>query len=154
MEYWLPPPKEFTDEELDGFDQLSPREKKFAHYYLKTRKPAYSALKAGYPAKTAKRQARRLLERPKVQRYMQYLEAQLRQMEEIDRGYIVIKLKEIVEKEDSPDQVKVSALTTLAKMGGFLQDTRPPQTFVLNVIGLDNMPNRPMPRFEKDFEED
>lgn len=152
MEYFLPPPQEFTDEELDGFDQLSPREKKFAHFYLKTHKPAYSAVKAGYPTKTAKRQARRLLERPRVQRYMQYLEAQLRQMEEIDRGYIVIKLKEIVEKEESTDQVKVSALTTLAKMGGFLHETRPPQTFVFNVIGLENSP-APMSRFDKFDEE-
>ncbi|RLC49261.1 MAG: hypothetical protein DRH57_00130 [Candidatus Cloacimonadota bacterium] len=137
MKYYLPPPREFTDEELEGFDKLGEKVKKFAHYYLTTRKPVSSAIKAGFSREKARSAANRLLQNKKVRRYIEYLKAQMRQMAEVDRDYIVLKLKEIVEKENASDQVKISALNTLAKIGGFLQDSKPPQTFVLNVIGLD-----------------
>jgi len=156
-EYYLPEPKEFTDEELDGFDQLSTRIRKFCHYYAKERRPYRSAVKAGYPKKYAQQKAMSLLRDPIVKRYIEYLQKRIAQLGEIDRNYIVLKLKSLVESKDTSDNVKVSALNTLAKMGGFLHEQSAPQTFIFNVLGLSNQEdNQPYPvnsQFDSNFED-
>ena len=141
----MPEPKEITDEELDGFDKLSTRIKKFCHYYVRERRPYRSAVKAGYPKKSAQQRAGALLKDPIVKRYIEYLQRRLAQLAEIDRNYIVLKLKSLVESKDTSDNVKVSALNTLAKMGGFLHEQSAPQTFIFNVVGLSHQDNQPYP---------
>ena len=136
IDYYLPEPKEFSDEELDGFDKLPDKIKTFCHYYFRERRPYKSAVLAGFSKKYAKTIAYKLLRKPIISRYIEYLQKRTSQLAQIDRDYIVLKLKNLIEKEDTHDSVKVSALGLLARMGGFLQDKPQPQTFVFNVIGL------------------
>jgi len=128
-------PKQFSDEELDGFDLLPQSWKTFAIEYLKHRRPIRAAKIAGF--KDPKKMAKRLLHNEKVRRYMEYEQERMKELARIDREYIVLKLKEIAEK-GSKTSDRLQALNLLARIEGLLQDkaAQQPPVLLFNFQGL------------------
>ena len=78
--------------------RLTPRQKRFTEEYLRCGSAAEAAVAAGYSAKGAEQQARRLLADPAVQDYRREAERRLFEAEAVSYAWIGRRLVEIVDR--------------------------------------------------------
>ncbi len=110
-----------TDLDPDG---LTGKQRKFVQNYFKTDNATQSYKDAGYKSGTdesAKVCASQLLTNPNVKRALERMRAEVQAKTMTDAQYIVEKLKEQIDCEETPRAVIVSALKVLAQINGMLQ---------------------------------
>jgi len=123
-------------------ETLTEKQKIFCEEYARTGRVMHAARVAGYSNKKGNpmlmRTLRRLLSRPDVKLYLENLKSQERERREVTRDYIVMKLKDLIEKDKVKPSDKINAITTLAKISGLMKDTSDGQKVVVfQVAGLE-----------------
>jgi phage terminase small subunit len=89
---------------MSNRNTLTPKEKRFVEEYLIDFNQTKAVIRAGYDAKNnnvAHVIAQRLLRKPTVQEYLDELQVELAARNEIDRDFFVLRLKSMIEKEDT-----------------------------------------------------
>lgn len=101
---------------------LTVRQELFCAEYLKDRNGAAAALRAGYPATSAKSAAERNLRHPEIAQKVRAATDLVVKRATVDPEFVVGELRKVAEQEDVAQSTKVRALELLAKHLGMLED--------------------------------
>ena len=117
---------------------LTKKMKLFVSEYMKDYNPRLAAIRAGYPARAALKQAYSLLSKPSIQTYLEYQEEESAKRNKVTLDYLNTRLKKIVDTPSAKHADQISALQLLARLNGHLKDRQidNKQVIVLNQNGL------------------
>lgn len=101
---------------------LTIRQELFCAEYLKDRNGTAAAIRAGYPASSAKSVAVRNLRHPEIAQKVRAQTALAVKRASVDPEFVIAELKRVAEQEDVAQSTKVRALELLAKHLGMLED--------------------------------
>lgn len=101
---------------------LTIRQSKFVAEYLKDRNGTQAAIRAGYPAGTARVSAGRLMRSPRIAELIGEKKEIVSNAAEVDAAFVLRELKNVASQEDVAQSTKVRALELLAKHLGMLED--------------------------------
>lgn len=111
--------------EFKNLPRLTKRQQMFVDKYLETGSPYEAAVYARYSKKSAYSRAYQLLSTPKVAKAIELGQKALRLRNNITQDYFVTNLKKIIENNYSKTSDKISALTLLARVTGFIKERAP-----------------------------
>ena len=101
---------------------LTPKQARFVSEYLLNSNATQAAIRAGYSPKTAKSIGHENLTKPDIAAAIKQEEGQTRERLQIDRDWVLLKLQEVVEEDNTRD--RVPALTLMARILGLMVDKR------------------------------
>lgn len=110
---------------MDEETKLTPKQKRFCEYYVKTLNGRNSAIKAGYAEGSAHVQASKLLSDPKIQENISRLTSKYEQEQEFGKDTVVGWLFDIA-RPTSRQAIsnRLKAIDQLAKMHGWNLDVK------------------------------
>ena len=106
----------------DSVRPLTNKQARFVEEYLKDKRAEQAAIRAGYPAKSARHAATNNLKNPQVMELLGIKKAGIEKSAEVDAAFVLRELKRVAEQEDVAQSTKVRALELIAKHLGMLED--------------------------------
>lgn len=99
-------------------ENLNPRQKKFAEYYAQSGNTVQSAIKAGYSEKYANADACKILENPRVSKYIKELSEKAKDERILSARDRQVMLSDIARNTGNEPSDRIKAVDTLNKMTG------------------------------------